>query len=58
MNFNWGYAYANGFVVLAEGLGMFTPRDIAATGRMNPSDIRITLVGWIFGTLCFMTEIS
>jgi hypothetical protein len=35
MNSSWGYAYANGFVVLAEGLDMFRLGDIATGGNMT-----------------------
>jgi hypothetical protein len=46
---NWGYAYANGIVVLAEGLDMFRLRAIATGGKVNPtgnlSFTKTTLVG-------------
>jgi hypothetical protein len=35
---NWGYAYANGFVVLAEGLDMFRLVTVATGGNIKPSD--------------------
>jgi hypothetical protein len=38
MNSNWGYAYTNGFVVLAEGTEMFILWAIATGRRTNPSD--------------------
>jgi hypothetical protein len=38
INCNWGCAYANGIVVLAEGLDMFRPGDITTAGRMIPLD--------------------
>jgi hypothetical protein len=34
---NWEYAYANGFVVLAEGFDMFTLESTANGGNMNSS---------------------
>jgi len=33
MNSNWRYTYANGFVVLAEGLDMFRLGAIATGGK-------------------------
>jgi hypothetical protein len=33
VNHNWGRAYANVFVVLAEGLDIFRPGAIATGGR-------------------------
>jgi hypothetical protein len=54
MNFkfsNWGYAYANEFDVLTEGLDMFSLGAIVTGGNMNPSGNlafkKITLVGWM-----------
>jgi hypothetical protein len=34
---NWGYAYANRFVVSAKGLDMFRLGTIATGGNLNPS---------------------
>jgi hypothetical protein len=46
-----GIAYANGFVVLAEGLDMFRLGAVATGGNMNLSGnlsfTKINLVGWI-----------
>jgi hypothetical protein len=36
-NSNWGYAYANGFVALAENFDMFIIGTIATGGKVNPS---------------------
>jgi hypothetical protein len=50
---NWGYAYGNGFVVLAEGLDMFRLGAIATGGNMNTSGnlsfTKRSLVGWMSG---------
>jgi hypothetical protein len=37
MNCNRGYAYANGFVVLAEGLDLFRLWRVATGGKINLS---------------------
>jgi hypothetical protein len=37
MNYNWGHAYGNRFVVLAEGLDMFRLGAFGTGGNMNPS---------------------
>jgi hypothetical protein len=54
MKYNWGCAYANGFVVLAEDLDMFRLGATAAGGRMSPPGnlcfMKINLVGWISGS--------
>jgi hypothetical protein len=34
---NWGSAYGNGFVVLADGLDVFSLGAAATGGKMNPS---------------------
>jgi hypothetical protein len=48
---NWGYAYDNGFVVLAEGLDMFKLGVIATGGNMNLSDIcPLRKELWFFAT--------
>jgi hypothetical protein len=48
---NWRYAYASGFVVLAEGLDMFRIGAIVTDGNMNTSGNlsfkKISLVGWM-----------
>jgi hypothetical protein len=48
---NWGYAYANGFVVLSEGLHMFNLRAIATGANIDPSGnlstTKRTFVGWL-----------
>jgi hypothetical protein len=36
-NNNWGYAYANGFVVLAEKCDMFIIGTVATGGKVNAS---------------------
>jgi hypothetical protein len=50
-NSNRGYVYADGFVVLAEGLYRFTLGAVATDGKMNPSGnlsfIKRTSVGWM-----------
>jgi hypothetical protein len=50
---NWGYAYANGFVVLGEGLDMLILGAIATGGKMFPSAnlsfMKRTLLGWKSG---------
>jgi hypothetical protein len=50
---NWGYAYANGFVALGEGLDVFILGAIATGGKMvssaNLSFMKITLLGWKSG---------
>jgi hypothetical protein len=55
VGYNWGNAYVNGCVVLAEGLDMYRPLAIATEEKMNPlgklSFTKITLVVWISG--CF-----
>jgi hypothetical protein len=51
INHNWGCAYAEGFVLLAEGFDMFVLRNVAAGGRRLPSGSlsfgKRTLVGWL-----------
>jgi hypothetical protein len=54
INYNYGCAYANGIVVLAEGLVMFSVGAIASGGRMIPSGnlsfSKRTLVEWMYGS--------
>jgi hypothetical protein len=54
INSNWGCAYTNGIVVLAEGLDMFRLEPIAPGGRMIPSSnlsfAKRTLVVWMSGS--------
>jgi hypothetical protein len=38
MNYNWGHAYANGLVVLTEGLDVFRLEAVATGGKVKPSD--------------------
>jgi hypothetical protein len=53
MNCNWGYAYAEGFVVLAEGLYMLRLGANCTCGKMNQSGnlsfTKRALVGWMSG---------
>jgi hypothetical protein len=45
---SWGYAYANGFVVWAEGLDMFRLGAVAVGGNMNPSgNLTFTKTTWV-----------
>jgi hypothetical protein len=51
INCNWGCAYANGFVVLAEGLGVIKLEGIATGGRMIPSDTWSFAKETLFGSM-------
>jgi len=48
---DWGYAHANGFVVLSESLYMFRLRAVATGEKMNPSGnlffTKRNLVEWV-----------
>jgi hypothetical protein len=37
MDYNWGCAYANGLVVLVEGIDVFRLGTVAFGEKMNPS---------------------
>jgi hypothetical protein len=48
----WRYAYANGFVVLAEGLDMFRLGLLTLAGKRTcPLRKELWLVGWMSGSL-------
>jgi hypothetical protein len=54
MNSNWGHAYANGFLVLAEGFEMLTLGAIAPGGKnlsSNLSSTKRNFVGRMTGSL-------